>query len=200
MIAPDKAEELAVEWARVEWARVTTAGQDTDIDVGARLVAPPEIPGVLQQHRVVEITVHDTLPPRVVFVAVAGDGQVWEMPGEFNAVIATERLTISEQEQALAIIELYLQLIRQEQVLLLRGAADIPFEDGYWTDPQQFEDTVYPPKIVEVDEGYRLDFYSWSELGGLLERWHCVVTHRGEVIIDETTPIANLVGDAVVVQ
>ncbi len=195
MIAPDKAKELAV-----EWAMVTAASQVTDVELGARLVAPPEIPDIMQRHRVVEITVRDTLPPRVVLVAVGGDGQVWEMPGEFNAVMAAEGLTIAGQAQALGIIELYLQLSRQGQVLLLRGAADIPFEDGYWTNPRQFEDTVYPPEVEAVDEGYRLDFYSWSELGGLLERWHCLATRRGEVVVYETTVVANLVGDAVIVQ
>ena len=194
MISEAQARELAL-----QRARESTDGQTNDVEFTARLIESPEIVDLLWQHRVFEVTIH-ILPPRPVFVAVSADGETRLMPGEFNAMMQGESLAIARQEQALKIISLYLQLSRQGQVLILQQSADIPFEGGYWTDPQEFDDVIHPPQSKKSYKGFQYDFYSWSEVGGLLEQWDCLVTYRGEAIIQGTTKIADLVGDAVIVQ
>jgi len=194
MISEAQARELAL-----QRARESTDGQTNDVEFTARLIEPPEIVDLLQQHRVVEVTIH-ILPPRPIFVTISADGDARLMSDEFNAMMQDEDLMIAQQKQALEIAGLYLQLSRQGQVLILQRSADIPFEGGYWTDPRQFDDVIRPPQSEETDKGFQCDFYAWSEVGGLLERWDCLVTYRGEVIIRGTTRIADLVGDAVIVQ
>jgi len=82
----------------------------------------------------------------------------------------------------------------------LSKCSDIHFSDGLGKDPAKFSDIIHAAIINKVATKYYATFYSWREIGGILEKWKTVVGPKGQVLILNKTRIASQVGSYSVLQ
>lgn len=191
-IKEDQAKRLALQKVKTT---LTNSSIQTDVSAPLQIEEGKDL---LPQYHFLEVTIYESLPPRIVHVAVSNHGETWLIPSEFNALARHANLAIGDSEQAMRVATLFVKLERAGKVLLLSKATDIPYAEKYWTDPRQFQGVVVPPVSRRVQGGYQLDFYLWVQSGGLLERVTCLVMDNGELTIKSTVIVAQQVGDAII--
>lgn len=136
-----------------------------------------------------------------VAVGVGRDRAVFTLPSEFNKMIVREGLMVDEG-LALNLSRLYITLARftlapfDSMPLILDSASDIPWGPGYHPEalqsPAEYMGVIRPPRVFEREGGWRVEVYSWSMVGGVVERWMFEVNRDGEMEVRSETLGSNV--------
>ncbi|WP_125671093.1 hypothetical protein [Candidatus Methanodesulfokora washburnensis] len=142
-------------------------------------------------------------------IAVGRDGEAFLLPDEFNKVIEREKVKVNSEKEALEVIMAYLNCsIVYGEIKILYNASDIPKPclDEEWCSKhkeecekeikryEELRGIITPPKIYLENETYTLDFFTWANIGGVVEKWRIKVERDGTVNILDRKVIANHIG------
>lgn len=130
-------------------------------------------------------------PAASVVIAVAGDGETFELPQDFNEVLIREGIKAQNNEDALAIAASYTHLFG---FTVLENAFEIPHEIRDIS--KEVENLITPPRVEKQNETYMVTFYTWKISGGNLDQWTFTIGADG-VIGTNREQIEGEVGDYV---
>jgi hypothetical protein len=138
----------------------------------------------------------DTIPPRPYLVALGPDGSLFEMPEELENIFLRERMSITAPELAVDVAAAYATLsIGYGNVIVLSSLDTIP---GVEKNPPKkpITKTVSAPQVMSFEGTFTVHFFTWKELGGVLEEWLITISENG-TIMSESEPLATWVGAAI---
>jgi hypothetical protein len=146
-------------------------------------------------------------------VAVGRDGEAFLLPDDFNKVIRREKIEVKSEGDALKIAFEYVNSsVVFGRAVLLRNISDIPV-----TKVEECEKEMYPelcrrdyeksrekveglkstiryPNITMEDGNYVVTFFTWKDLGGIVEMWRIEVRGDGTIALLAHEVIAREVG------
>ena len=147
-------------------------------------------------------TIEDMVYPYHLILAVNHDGQIFELPEEFNEMIYREDINIYSKSQALNFTKGYILIEKytdtSRNTIYLNNISDIPWEEKpvYANDPSNYSNLVFPPTVIfnKNSSIFSIQIYSWHLMEGLIIKWEFEVAFNGEITKDEDV-IASFVGD-----
>lgn len=136
---------------------------------------------------------------RPCLVAISVDGEVLQMPVEFEKIVRKEGLVVSSPTDARDLATTYVALTTPlGKVLVLSGLDMIPGLDR--NPPRKpLEVTISPPTVKNVGSDYSVRLFTWKELGGVIEEWSITVSENGTLQV-QAEQLASHVGEAVGLQ
>lgn len=164
------------------------------------ILSGPHPTKMLKNHIVFSAFGKFQLPLAFVYVVVGKDKNSFVMPDDFNEIILRETITVDNEDAVLNVLGLYLTFQGRGRTILLSKWSDIPFSDGLGKNPTEFSGIIDIPTVNKVATKYYVTFFSWREIGGILEKLKIVVDSKGQVAILSKTRIANQVGSYSVLQ
>jgi len=140
----------------------------------------------------------DRVVPPVDFCLIAvKEGRAFLLPDELNKIILREKIKVEDENDAFKIAETYVKTSEGfGTVKILRNASDmIPPEvlekiregKDEWVEQarekikeiEKFSEVIKPPKIERIDGEYFVYLYTYTQLGGCLDRWLLVIDRNG---------------------
>lgn len=137
---------------------------------------------LLKNHNIYRAYGNFIIPSVHCVVAVGLENRSFLLPRELSEVLLREGIQVDMPEKALEIARVYINFSKGytevdqtgfalNKILILQQASDIPWVPGFGKDPNEFIDTIRPVWVCESEGGYSIDIFTWSTLGGYLEKW-----------------------------
>lgn len=146
-------------------------------------------------------------------VAVGRDGEAFLLPDDFNKVIRREKIEVKSGDDALKIAFEYVNSsVVFGRAVLLRNASDIPMIKVEECEKEMYPElcrcdyeksrekverlrsTIRYPNITMEDGNYVVTFFTWKDLGGIVEMWRIEVRGDGTIALLAHEVIAREVG------
>ncbi|RSN74086.1 hypothetical protein [Candidatus Methanodesulfokora washburnensis] len=146
-------------------------------------------------------------------VAVGRDGEAFLLPDDFNKVVRREKIEVKSEDDALKIAFEYVNSsVVFGRAVLLRNTSDIPVikveecekemhpelcRRDYEKSREKVEglrSTIRYPNITMEDGNYVVTFFTWKDLGGIVEMWRIEVGGDGTIALLAHEVIAREVG------
>ncbi|MGC8932687.1 MAG: hypothetical protein ACP5LQ_05290 [Candidatus Methanodesulfokora sp.] len=146
-------------------------------------------------------------------VAVGGDGSAFILPDEFNKVVRREKIEVRSEDDALKVAFEYVNSsVAIGRALLLSNVSDIPGSSpgncgkGWSLEEckliydrskniiNKLKDIITAPNITIKHDSYVVTFFSWKDLGGIVEMWKIKVGKDGTASLLFHEVVAEEVG------
>ncbi|AFC99077.1 hypothetical protein Mtc_0306 [Methanocella conradii HZ254] len=140
-----------------------------------------------------------------VVIAMGEDHRAYSLPDEFNEVVKGENISVDSDAKALLAANAYVNSSCVYGVgKLLYNVSDVPglsIVNGTYQDEtrrmqgERLKSVITPPVVSLEDDGYVIDFYSWKELMGALEKWKVKVGKNGAITVISEEEIDSQIGN-----
>ncbi|MGC9020952.1 MAG: hypothetical protein ACP5KE_07080 [Candidatus Methanodesulfokora sp.] len=146
-------------------------------------------------------------------VAVGGDGSAFILPDEFNKVVRREKIEVRSEDDALKVAFEYVNSSAAiGRALLLSNVSDIPGSSpgncgkGWSLEEckliydrskniiNKLKDIITATNITIKHDSYVVTFFSWKDLGGIVEMWKIKVGKDGTASLLFHEVVAEEVG------
>lgn len=134
-------------------------------------------------------------PPPYCLAAVGNDHKSFKLPEDFNKVMVRENLSVETVDTALLVAETYARVSSiPGRPAILDDYTQIP--KGTGKDPSQFDKLIIPPNVSAQNGSYSVSFYTWTRVGGRLDKWSFIIKQNGVIEVDREQ-VESLVGDVI---
>jgi len=148
---------------------------------------------LLKIHKVYIIYQNIRRPPVAYIVGEGLDGKTFKLPNEFNEMIVREKINVDTEEKAFEVSETYVNSsITFGRILILKNSSDIP-KRNVDENLSEIANIIKPPYYTKEKDKFFVRFYTWKEIGGLVEDWSFNVSRDGRVSV-ERDEIASRIG------
>lgn len=118
----------------------------------------------------------------------------------FNEIVAADSILISDPEAAKDFATLFFRLTSdpRSEIRLLNTVEDVPFKSGRGNvgkNPALYSMIIADPEITQIKDGFRIDAFTWSYLGGALIQWDLTINEQGNIQVTKREVIGTSVGD-----
>jgi hypothetical protein len=134
---------------------------------------------------------------KAIVIGIARDKQAYPITStdDFQQLVSRNRLVLQSTADAFQLAEQYVRIFGSrypqywEKIKILTSAGEIPLEPDESL-PEKLNASIQPPLVEERDDGFAIQLFSWTELGGELKRFDFQISKEGNIAVKET-----LVGD-----
>lgn len=131
--------------------------------------------------------------------AIAPDGSAFKLPEEFNSLAKHADLYLNTPEEALGILEFYLNFHSvwpgTDYQKIIGRLLDIPGIDNQDEETETSLPNVSPLKIFNNTTGWAVDFYTWRAINGVLFKWEVTISRDGTFQTERISRIDEKVGN-----
>jgi hypothetical protein len=183
-------ERLAGERAMEYWS--ANLGIDWEYPIELGILDEPLIKGLITRHEVYGVEGLFQHPAAAIAVAVGYDKHAFVLPDEFNDMIQREGISVGTGDRALDLAKVYVML--QDHGYLTEGSAFLIFPESAADIPESGGEggAVRPPHVSKKNGGYNVVVYSWSRLGGVLDKWEFDIKEDGRIQAEKTKVVEDL--------
>jgi hypothetical protein len=177
------------------WMRNPQALADLkEAEVASRLtIVPIPADGVFAGTQFFAITDPTEKPgSRAIVIAITKDEQAHPIisADDFHQLILHLHLRIESKAEALQVAEQYVRIPGSrypqywEKTRILTSSGEIPLNPNE-TLPEKLHTLIQPPRVEEKDDGFFIQLFTWSELGGELKRFDFQLSKEDKIAVNE---------------